>query len=253
MKTTKYTVISPKLEKEHRILMISDVHNMHWHGLVKKVRRLRPDFIVIVGDLVDCHAKKAQRVLPFLRAISSVAPCYLTFGNHDVKFWPIDNTEIEEMGITILDGRFVKRDELVLGGQTSLAGVEDVHPERESHAVWRQDVGMEWLDDFEQTQGYRLLLCHHPEYYDRYLLSDRDIDLIVAGHTHGGQWRFFGHAFYASGQGVWPKFSRGVYGHMIVGAGVSNPGAPLIPRICNPRELLLLTLKPGNDSRIKEH
>ena len=99
-----------------------------------------------------------------------------------------------------------------------------------------------WLDDFERQEGFRLLLCHHPEYYPRYLASRR-IDLVLSGHAHGGQWRPFGVAVFAPGQGVFPRYTSGLYeDRLIVGRGIGNP--LWIPRLWNRPEVILITLHP---------
>ena len=86
------------------------------------------------------------------------------------------------------------------------------------------------------------MLCHRPEYYP-VLLEQLDIDLILAGHTHGGQIRFFDRGLFSSGQGLFPKYHKGVADNkMVISAGCSNPIA--IPRINNPRELVIVNLLP---------
>ena len=100
--------------------------------------------------------------------------------------------------------------------------------------------GLAFLDRFAAAPGYRLLLSHHPEYYDPYL-RDRHFDLTVSGHAHGGQWRLFGRGVYAPGQGLFPRYTSGFYddGHLLVSRGVKPS---LLPRFGNPREILLLRL-----------
>ena len=102
-------------------------------------------------------------------------------------------------------------------------------------------VNTSWLDEFEQQEGYKVLLCHHPEFYERFL-RDRDIDLILAGHAHGGQIRLFGKGIYAYGQGWFPKYTSGIYDDkLIVSRGLANTSR--IPRMFNPTELVYINLK----------
>lgn len=91
----------------------------------------------------------------------------------------------------------------------------------------------EWLRN--SPDGYKILLCHHPEYYP---LIAPYADLIVAGHTHGAQWRFFGLGVFAPNQGWFPKYSKGKYDKMIVSAGLTN--TTWVPRINNPCELVIV-------------
>ena len=96
------------------------------------------------------------------------------------------------------------------------------------------------LSDMEAEPGVKVLMCHRPEDYIRYLRGSR-VDLVLSGHAHGGQIRLGGQGLYAPGQGFFPKYTHGVAdGRMIISAGASNPSP--VPRIGNPREVLLIEL-----------
>ncbi len=100
----------------------------------------------------------------------------------------------------------------------------------------------EWLSSFAQKDELRLLLCHNPNYYETLKINDTDIDLIVSGHNHGGQIRIFSMGVAGAGGKLFPKYDKGIYdGRMVVSAGCSNTAA--IPRINNPRELVIIHLK----------
>ena len=78
-----------------------------------------------------------------------------------------------------------------------------------------------------------------PVLYDKYGFQEQPIDLVVSGHAHGGQWRFFGHGVFAPGQGILPKYTKGFYnGNLLVSAGMTNT-AP-VPRLFNPTEIVIL-------------
>ena len=108
-----------------------------------------------------------------------------------------------------------------------------------------------WLDDFEQTDGYRILLCHHPEYWSQRepMLKDRRIDLVLSGHAHGGQWQLMGRGVFAPGQGLLPKYTGGMhqgqYGSMIISRGLSNPYR-YAPRFGNPCEVVYVQFTAKN-------
>ena len=77
------------------------------------------------------------------------------------------------------------------------------------------------------------------------MLKNRNIDLVLSGHAHGGQIRIFGQGIFAPGQGVLPKYIKGVYkvgdGQMIVSAGMSN--SYLVPRIWNRKEVVYIAIE----------
>ena len=65
------------------------------------------------------------------------------------------------------------------------------------------------MDQFETLDGVKVLLCHKPEHYIKYLRS-RTMDLVVAGHAHGGQIRVAGRGVFSPGQGLFPRYTYGV-------------------------------------------
>ena len=70
------------------------------------------------------------------------------------------------------------------------------------------------------------------------------LDLTVAGHAHGGQWRWRGQGLFAPGQGLFPKLTDGLYEErLLVSRGLSNPCG--IPRFGNPPQLVTVTLAPN--------
>ena len=84
------------------------------------------------------------------------------------------------------------------------------------------------------------------EYFNIY--SKDNIDLVFSGHAHGGQVRlpFIG-GLYAPGQGLFPKYTRGIYKQnntsMVVSRGLGNSIFPI--RVFNRPELVVVTLKNG--------
>lgn len=95
-----------------------------------------------------------------------------------------------------------------------------------------------------QTEGYKILLSHRPEYFKDFV--NAKANLVLTGHTHGGQVCFpiLG-GVYAPNQGVFPEYSDGLYEEdrtkMIISRGLGNSGVPF--RLNNPPELIVITLK----------
>ena len=225
MKISEYNIESEKITETLTFIMISDLHNKPYKNIINQVREENPDAILIPGDLVDRHRKTYKRVLPFLRECNTIAPTFMSLGNHEVKFPVIVPSRIRETGTILLDNEYVPFHNILIGGHS---------PKTERT----------WLKTFEEEEKYKILLNHHPEDWNEYL-KDRKIDLILSGHAHGGQIRIFNIPLFSPGQGIFPKYTKGFYGNMIVGAGVSNT-AGIIPRLGNPRELVKITIRPKN-------
>ena len=95
----------------------------------------------------------------------------------------------------------------------------------------------------DTKNGYTILLSHRPELFETYV--DCDVDLILSGHAHGGQFRlpFIG-GLIAPNQGLFPKYDAGLYTdkntNMIVSRGLGNSIIPL--RFNNCPEIVLVEL-----------
>ena len=246
--------------------LLSDLHNTEPAPILSSLRYRRPGLICITGDVLygsrpegdKSPLETQEHVLPFLGECSSLAPTFLSLGNHE---WMVDQADIEllgETGVTVLDNSYqsitVDSKEVVSGGLTSgyvtdyrrfkeKAHSSDRYPRQESisgigGAVHAREHKPEtdWLEEYCSTPGYHILLSHHPEYFP-FLPSS--IDLVLSGHAHGGQWRFFGHGVWSPGQGWWPRYTKGVYeNRLIVSAGLSN--TTWVPRLGNPTEVVYL-------------
>ncbi|MBQ2802504.1 MAG: metallophosphoesterase, partial [Lachnospiraceae bacterium] len=101
------------------------------------------------------------------------------------------------------------------------------------------------------TKDFTLLLAHEPQYINKF--STYDIDLVLAGHAHGGQVRlpFIG-GLVAPEQGFFPEYTEGVYKKndttMIVSRGLGNSIIPL--RVFNYPEIVYIEL--GKESYIEK-
>ena len=100
----------------------------------------------------------------------------------------------------------------------------------------------------KDSKRTRILIAHFPEQIDEYLKGN--FDIVLSGHAHGGQWRIPGliDGVFAPGQGVFPKYTAGVYMHgdtaHIVSRGLWKPSTLIaIPRIFNRPELVFVDIK----------
>ena len=98
-------------------------------------------------------------------------------------------------------------------------------------------IDSDFLKRFSNMAGYKVLLCHHPEYYPK--LRNYSIHLFLSGHCLGGQIRICGRGVFATGQGLFPRYHHGVYeGRLVVSAGCSNTAS--IPRWGNEPEVVVV-------------
>ncbi len=228
MEHTEYTIKTDKVSRDYTFVMLSDMHNRKEEAkeALSLTRFVLPDAIFIIGDLVDRHRRKCDFALPFISECSAIAPTYFAYGNHEIKFPVIFENDILRAGAkVVLDNSFTFIDdkcEIVVGGQ-------------------RPKSIYTWLRDFEELDAFKILLDHHPEHYKEYLKDEHpEIDLVISAHAHGGQIRVLGRGILAPGQGLFPKYTKGLYDdRLIVGTGISNTGAP-IPRLGNPTEIVVI-------------
>ncbi len=231
--------------------LISDYHsNKRRTSGVRYARLIRdeaPDIIFATGDFFSCadsldidRGANADG-LHFLAECRKIAPVYYVIGNHEHALSDLNKAKLTERGIRVLENQFVLHGRLAIGG-ISLPYI--FTPNRKRPVCPPPD--REFLSEFSSLDAYKILLCHHPEYWKKYL-REYAVDLTVSGHAHGGQIRLFRHGLYAPGQGIFPRYTSGLhtYGtsptrHLIVSRGMTNT-VP-VPRLWNPCEIVILKL-----------
>ena len=221
----RFKIKNDKIKKPIRILLMSDLHNKlyntHNTYILKKVQKLKPDFIVFAGDLIDKRRPKPQIGFDFLNGLAKIAPTYYITGNHERTLGITQEIKDKIECVSVIDNS-----EMIFENY-ALLGLEALY-EDEDHAA-----AAEMLKTFENLDTFKIVITHMPYYYYGDLkIKDSKIDLMLCGHTHGGVARipFYG-AFYAPGEGFFPKYSRGMYKEkdtvMIVSGGLGNTFLPL--------------------------
>ncbi len=225
---TEYTFRTALAERSLRLAVASDLHSGPFDDVLEEFSR--SDAVLIPGDLVDRHHRDNTEAARFLEVVPGIVPVFYSIGNHERKFRHRDAylEQAVRSGVTLLDNRSVDFYGIRIGGLSSAKGEPDTA----------------FLDRFEREEGWRLLLCHHPEVYRDYV-AGRDIDLTLCGHAHGGQVQVFGRGLYAPGQGLFPKLTHGMHdgGRMIISRGMTNNVSLPVPRIGNPCELIIINLE----------
>ncbi|MGN2369214.1 metallophosphoesterase [Clostridium cagae] len=174
-----------KNEDTIKIAQISDIHLGEYYTidklekLVNKVNSQNADIIVFTGDLFDNVSKfeDTSKVAPILKKLNAKIGKYAIYGNHDYGGGAknIYKNVMEDSGFKILvnDQANVKLDS---GKTISILGLDDA-------LLGNPDVEKAVRNIKESN--YNLLLLHEPDLSDKFV--SYNIDLILAGHSHGGQ------------------------------------------------------------------
>lgn len=236
MKITKYQLRSSKVSEPLKFAFVSDLHNYPNEPVFEAIRAIDPDAVLVGGDFIQ--SKLDTRLgMAFLRYVSERWPVFCSSGKeHDFDSKLVK--AVEDTGAVFLRNQSVRFKGITIGGLNTIPIMGKPREEKDRLI----NIDREWLDEFEKVSGYKLLLCHHPEYYDMFV-REYSADLILAGHAHGGQIRILGRGLWAPGQGWFPKYTAGLYdGRLIVGRGIGNTHR--VPRINNGPEILEIRLCP---------
>ena len=234
-----------------RIAHVSDLHNAEFgEGNTKLLRMISensPDIIVLTGDLVDSSRTDIHVAVAFAGESAKIAPTYYVTGNHEALIsqqeYETLKTGLEAAGVIVLENEAVRleRD----GEEIALIGLAD--PDFTIKGDLFGEVPSMVTTKLKNLVGeenlYTILLSHRPELFDTYVSSH--IDLVLSGHSHGGQFRFplIG-GLVAPNQGLFPKYDAGLFTegntNMIISRGLGNSVIPL--RFNNRPELILVEL-----------
>lgn len=248
--TTYYKIYSTKINQGIKIVQLTDLHSYEFGeenvDLIEKIKNLQPDLIVITGDMMNYRNNDYSVVVSLCTTLVEVAPVYYSFGNHEYDQFLFEDKgikeELEGTGIHLLNDQIETT--TINGNRLSICGL--------SQNVEQYDkYGVKLIDEFEQTEGLRILLDHYPEHYYEKLVA-KDIDVTFSGHAHGGQIRLPGnHGLYAPNQGFFPDLTEGLhtYEHtnLIISRGLGDH--TIIPRINNNPEIVVTYLAPQKANR----
>ena len=168
-------------------MQLSDIHiggliNAEFiRGIVTRVNNCKPDLVVITGDLIDIELNKAAQTLEELRYLNSKYGTFFIVGNHEY-FHGIENIiqKVKSLGIHVLKNENVYIGEAHEG--FNLCGVYDLFGYRALKFMLEIDKALKDRDKNSPT----ILLAHQPKFLEE-VTDEQKIDLVLSGHTHGGQ------------------------------------------------------------------
>ena len=186
-----------------RFAIVADLHERDASEIILRLKESEPDVIFVVGDtferqdqgekpgIVEKYTfthkvayilasklddiaerfvsyrseKSSENVYAFLREAVQVAPVYMSIGNHEWYLNENDRRVLDKYGVTLLDNEdreiFINDKKILVGGLSS-------------------EYDLNWLKAFAARDGYKILLCHHPEYYEKIINSTGGFDLILS-------------------------------------------------------------------------
>lgn len=230
------------LAADMKIVLISDLHlgavnsEKHLESIVQGINNLKPDIVCIAGDIFnnDYNAlRNPDEAIDLLKSITATYGVYASMGNHDggntfnemVRF-------LEQSNIKLLNDEYVIIDERLV-----LLGRVDLSPIGGFGELKRKDI-TEILASIDTNMPV-VVMDHTPSNIEQY---GREIDLVLAGHTHRGQifpFNLITNAIFTLDYGHYQKDADSP--HVIVTSGVSTWGMPM--RVGTNSEIVSILLR----------
>ncbi len=231
-----------------RIAVLGDFHSTYFgendQHLLETVRESDPDYIFLVGDLLDAYREVPENyAAQTADALAAIAPTYYVTGNHE---WaagdvPVLKETLTVHGVTVLSNQFLP---LERNGDTIiLAGIDDPngYADQKTPETVAAEIYAAYGDPFWVLLAHRNNLFA-PQY------SLLGADLVVSGHGHGGIIRLpFTDGLLSVDRTFFPSYTAGLYEEngscLFVTRGLGNSGPSF--RLFNRPEVAILTLHKG--------
>ena len=258
VKVTHLEILSAKLSNPGSHLRIVQISDLHVERLTRRERdlpalvaKLATDLIVLSGDFLSSSYNKDPQALADLRTLLEQfhAPVgvYAVLGTIEVDLPHLLRPMFDELGIVLLEEGVV---------QVPAAKVPAEAENGRDHGLWL--LGLSCTRDLDAAgarlralladlppQAFSLLLYHTPDLMPQ--ATAMGVDLYLAGHTHGGQWRLPGFGAILTSSQYWKRYEAGLYHegdstlYVSRGLGMEGFGTPRARILCPP-EVVAITL-----------
>ena len=251
-----HDVSIPKAFQGFHIVQLSDLHNAtfgkHNEELIRKIKDLQPDIILITGDMIiGKPGKDVTFAADTMNALTEIAPVYFSMGNHELRasiytdtyqdMWERFEKRLSPVIHVLRDQvtTLVKND-----SQIYLYGLS-LTPMFYKRMI-RTPMSEAYLTSLFGScnhEEYHIFMAHNPDYFKEY--ADWGANLTFSGHVHGGMIRLplLGGALSPMIH-FFPKYDKGLFEYsnkyMILSGGLGNHTFKF--RVNNLPEIISVTL-----------
>ena len=232
-----YTLSSERLPQSFDSMIIAFVSDMHYPSkftrkrlsrVVNELNRIKPDVLLLGGDYITSD-EYAFELFDSVSSVQTEYGIYAVFGNHENRRKEIISAAMEKNSISLLADKSVSlsshNDTLCIAGVADSFGADT-----------------SFLDSIPDNR-FTILLSHTPDYAQN---KNVDADVVLSGHTHGGQVSFLG---------VVTPVKNTLYGNRFLrGLNYTDTNIPVITtngvgtsrcniRFCVPSEIVIVVLR----------
>lgn len=248
LQVTHVEIASAKLPNPGRPLRVVQLSDLHIERLTRRERalpslvaQLDPDLIVLTGDFLSTTYNQDLRALDDLQALlkqfRAPSGIFAVWGTAEVDLPDLLRPLLAGLDIRPLEDEAIEV--IAHGSRLWLMGLNCTGDLTVEGARLRELVAA------APPESFTLLLYHMPDLMPQ--AADLGVDLFLAGHTHGGQWRVPGFGAILTSSRYWKRYEAGGYReghtHLYVsrGLGLEGFGAPRARFFCPP-EIVLITI-----------
>lgn len=223
-KINKVVLNNDKISNDLNIVQITDFHNnklINKNRLIEEIENIDPDVIFLTGDIIDGKTKDFSYSLNIVKDLMDITEkIYFVWGNHELRNTKGEEfvEELKNIGVIVLNNENIKYE--IANNEINIIGLNFFIDEKGYNRA------IEGIDE----KDFNIILSHSPNRPLKYL-NGRE-DLILSGHTHGGQVRLpiIG-AVVAPGQGYFPRYDKGLFdlenSILYINSGLGNSVLPI--------------------------
>lgn len=249
--------ISANVNNKIRIVHLSDLHSKEFGKDNKRLKNIilkqKPNIVVTTGDMIDSNLRKMDEIINFLAELNKEVYVVYIPGNNEMRTEKINEIlyKINLNEVIVLDNKIkeinINNNKIFILGlvENRIDEGESFYDKANSRYFYNKSNLL--FNELESKNGIKIILSHYPENfatigeesYNKY-----NFNIMFSGHAHGGQFilPFIGGLF-APGQGILPKYYRGIHGEknkLIISRGLGNSGFPL--RLFNRPEVIVVDI-----------